>query len=331
MIVLLILSIVALYIFGKKWWIISSAEKIDKDFMKDIKDYLLDGKVKSAKALCGKFDSPIARMIETGIARIGKPLSDVQTAVDNVGNAEIARLENGLPYLATIAGGAPMLGFLGTVTGMIKAFFNMANAGNNIDISLLSGGIYEAMITTVGGLIVGLIAYFAYNFLTAKVSNVVFKMENATIDFMDLLSETSGEQIMALRRNTKADPNMSMSSMTDIVFLLLIFFLVTSTLVNPNALKLLLPKSTGQVSAKATVSVSIKDCGEDVYTYHINGEKAPIAFDAVEDQLIEKLSTEEDPTFSIYADESVPIKEVVEVMNIAKRNHYKVILATSPE
>ena len=186
MIVLLILSIVALYIFGKKWWIISSAEKIDKDFMKDIKDYLLDGKVKSAKALCGKFDSPIAR--------IGKPLSDVQTAVDNVGNAEIARLENGLPYLATIAGGAPMLGFLGTVTGMIKAFFNMANAGNNIDISLLSGGIYEAMITTVGGLIVGLIAYFAYNFLTAKVSNVVFKMENATIDFMDLLSETSGEQ-----------------------------------------------------------------------------------------------------------------------------------------
>lgn len=194
MIVLLILSIVALYIFGKKWWIISSAEKIDKDFMKDIKDYLLDGKVKSAKALCGKFDSPIARMFETGIARIGKPLSDVQTAVDNVGNAEIARLENGLPYLATIAGGAPMLGFLGTVTGMIKAFFNMANAGNNIDISLLSGGIYEAMITTVGGLIVGLIAYFAYNFLTAKVSNVVFKMENATIDFMDLLSETSGEQ-----------------------------------------------------------------------------------------------------------------------------------------
>lgn len=194
MIVLLILSIVALYIFGKKWWIISSAEKIDKDFMKDIKDYLLDGKVKSAKALCSKFDSPIARMIETGIARIGKPLSDVQTAVDNVGNAEIARLENGLPYLATIAGGAPMLGFLGTVTGMIKAFFNMANAGNNIDISLLSGGIYEAMITTVGGLIVGLIAYFAYNFLTAKVSNVVFKMENATIDFMSLLSETSGEQ-----------------------------------------------------------------------------------------------------------------------------------------
>ncbi len=195
MIVLLLLSIIALYIFGKKWWIISSASKIDRNFMKDIKDYLSDGKVKSAKALCGKFDSPVARMIETGIARIGKPLSDVQTAVFNVGNAEIARLESGLPYLATIAGGAPMLGFLGTVTGMIKAFFNMSNAGNNIDISLLSAGIYEAMITTVGGLIVGIVAYFAYNFLTAKVSNVVFSMENATIEFMDMLSENPDNQV----------------------------------------------------------------------------------------------------------------------------------------
>lgn len=119
--------------------------------------------------------------------------------------------------------------------------------------------------------------------------------------------------------------------MTDIVFLLLIFFLVTSTLVNPNALKLLLPKSTGQVSAKATVSVSIRDCGDDVYTYHINGDKQPIPFSEVEDQLIGKLLSEEDPTFSIYSDESVPIREVVSVMNIAKRNHYKVILATSPE
>ena len=136
---------------------------------------------------------------------------------------------------------------------------------------------------------------------------------------------------MALRRNTKPDPNMSMSSMTDIVFLLLIFFLVTSTLVNPNALKLLLPKSTGQVSAKATVSVSIKDCGNDIYSYHINGEKQSVPFAEVEDDLVEELSSEEDPTFSIYADESVPLKEVVKVMNIAKRNHYKVILATSPE
>ena len=136
---------------------------------------------------------------------------------------------------------------------------------------------------------------------------------------------------MALRRTTKADPNIAMSSMTDIVFLLLIFFLVTSTLVNPNALKLLLPKSTGQVSAKATVSVSIKDWGDDTYSYHINGNQQPVNLEEVEDELVELLQSEEDPTFSIYSDESVPIKEIVPVMNIAKRNHYKVILATQAE
>ena len=136
---------------------------------------------------------------------------------------------------------------------------------------------------------------------------------------------------MALRRTTKADPNIAMSSMTDIVFLLLIFFLVTSTLVNPNALKLLLPKSTGQVSAKATVSVSIKDLGDDSYSYHINGNQQPVNLEEVEDELVELLQSEEDPTFSIYSDESVPIKEIVQVMNIAKRNHYKVILATQAE
>jgi len=136
---------------------------------------------------------------------------------------------------------------------------------------------------------------------------------------------------MALKRITKADPNMSMSSMTDIVFLLLIFFLVTSTLVNPNALKLLLPKSTGQVGAKATVTVSIKDWGDEQYTFHVNGDENPLPFEQVEDQLVELLQTEEDPTFSIHSDESVPIKEIVQVMNIAKRNHYKVILATQPE
>ena len=137
---------------------------------------------------------------------------------------------------------------------------------------------------------------------------------------------------MAIKRTTKVDSGFSMSSMTDIVFLLLIFVLVTSTLINPNALKLLLPKSTGQVSAKATVSVSIKHYQDtDNFSYHINGDKTPVRFDMIEDELIELLQAEEDPTFSIYADETVPIKEVVAVMNIAKRNHYKVIMATSPE
>lgn len=189
MIVLLVLSIVAIYIFGKKWWSINQASKIDKNFIKDVNDYILDGKIRSAKALCQRSDSPIARMIEKGIGRLDKPLSDIQTAVENVGNLEVARLEKNLPILAAIAGGAPMIGFLGTVMGMVQAFFNMAQANNNVDISLLAGGIYTAMITTIGGLIVGILAYFGYNFLTARISGVVFKMENSTIEFLDTVLE----------------------------------------------------------------------------------------------------------------------------------------------
>jgi biopolymer transport protein ExbB len=189
MIVLLILSIIAIYIFGSKWWMIHKASKVDRYFMRNIRDLIHDGKINAAKELCQKYDNPTARLVEKGIERIGRPLEDIQTAVENMGNVEIARLEKGLPMLATIAGGAPMIGFLGTVTGMITAFFKMSNAGNNIDITLLSGGIYEAMVTTVGGLFVGIIAYFGYNYLTSQISNLVIKMENATIAFIDMLHE----------------------------------------------------------------------------------------------------------------------------------------------
>ena len=194
MIVLAILSIIAIYIFGKKWWMIHKSQQVDKNFMRDIRDYIHEGKVKSALSLCEKYDSPVARLVEKGIERIGRPLTDIQTAVENTGNVEIARLEKGLPTLATISGGAPMIGFLGTVLGMVQAFFNMANAGNNIDITLLSSGIYTAMITTVGGLIVGILAYFGYNYLTAQISNLMFKMETATIDFIDLLHEPADNE-----------------------------------------------------------------------------------------------------------------------------------------
>ena len=194
MLVLLLLSITAIYIFGNKWWMIRKAGQIDKNFMKDIHDFIHDGKIKSAIALCQRYDSPVARLVEKGIERIGRPLQDIQTAVENMGNVEVGRLEKGLPMLATIAGGAPMIGFLGTVTGMIRAFFEMANAGNNIDITLLSGGIYEAMVTTVGGLFVGIIAYFGYNFLTSQISNLVFKMENTTIEFIDMLHEPATKE-----------------------------------------------------------------------------------------------------------------------------------------
>lgn len=192
MIVLLILSIIAIYIFGNKYWLIRKAGKMDKNFMNEIHDLIHDGKIKSAIELCQQYDSPIARLVEKGIERIGRPLQDIQTAVENMGNVEVARLEKNLPMLATIAGGAPMIGFLGTVTGMIEAFFRMSTAGNNIDITLLSGGIYEAMVTTVGGLFVGIIAYFGYNYLTSQISNLVFKMESTTIEFIDMLHEPAG-------------------------------------------------------------------------------------------------------------------------------------------
>ena len=193
MIVLLILSIIAIYIFGKKWWLISRAGKVDKNFMNDIRDYIHEGKIKSALTLCERYDTPVSRLVGKGIERIGRPLGDIQTAVENTGNVEVARLERGLPILATIASGAPMIGFLGTVMGMIQAFFNMSQAGNNIDITLLSNGIYTAMVTTVGGLIVGIIAYFGYNYLSSRISDLVFQMERTTIDFMDLLHEPAGD------------------------------------------------------------------------------------------------------------------------------------------
>ena len=192
--VLLALSILAIYLIGRKWWMIRNASKIDPHFMQDIRDYMNEGKTKSAITLCGKYDNPVARMVETGIHRMGRPMSDIQNAIENCGNVEVARLEKGLPLLASIAGGAPMIGFLGTVLGMVKAFFNMSKAGNNIDITLLSDGIYTAMLTTVGGLVVGIIAYFGYNWLTSQISDLVYKMESSTMEFIDIILNEPGEE-----------------------------------------------------------------------------------------------------------------------------------------
>ena len=188
MIVLLILSIIAIYILGNRLWAIRQAGKLDPHFMANIRELVRAGKTSSAISLCRENSSPIARLIEKGLERQGNPLPDIQAAVENVANIEVAKLEKGLPMLATVAGGAPMIGFLGTVIGMIQAFYNMASAGSNIDITLLSGGIYTAMVTTVGGLFVGIIAYFGYNWLTSRVNDIVFKMESETISLMDMLS-----------------------------------------------------------------------------------------------------------------------------------------------
>jgi len=189
MIPLFLLSFIAIYIFIERYLAIKRASREDKSFMNRIKDYIHEGKIESALALCESNDNPVSRMIAKGITRIGRPLNDVNTAIENVGNLEVSRMEKGLPVLATVAGGAPMIGFTGTVIGMIKSFWEMSNAGSNIEVDMLAGGIYTALVTTVTGLIVGIIAYFAYNWLVARVENVIFKMEARTMEFMDLLNE----------------------------------------------------------------------------------------------------------------------------------------------
>ena len=191
MIPLLLLSIIALYMIGERWWTIRQASKQDQNFMNNIRDFISDGKISSAQYLCQTQATPTARFVEKGLERINRPLNDIQAALENVGNLEIARLEKGLPMLATIAGGAPMLGFLGTVIGMVQAFYNMSQAGNNIDITLLSGGIYTAMITTVAGLIVGIIAYFGYNYLSARIGHIMNAIERNMIDFMEILCHSN--------------------------------------------------------------------------------------------------------------------------------------------
>ncbi|HSH52604.1 MAG TPA: MotA/TolQ/ExbB proton channel family protein [Bacteroidales bacterium] len=189
MIPIVILSIIAVYIFIERYFAIKKASQTDVNFMNKIKDYIHDDKLDSAMALCQSTDSPVARMIEKGLQRIGRPLNDINAAIENVGNLEISKLEKSLPALATAAGAAPMIGFLGTVMGMIRAFYDMANAGNNIDVALLSNGIYTAMVTTVAGLMVGIVAYLAYNILVAKIEKVIFQLEANTSEFMDLLYE----------------------------------------------------------------------------------------------------------------------------------------------
>ncbi|MBO7501728.1 MAG: MotA/TolQ/ExbB proton channel family protein [Paludibacteraceae bacterium] len=190
MIILAIMLAGAIYLFVERLVILRKAKNEDKSFMDRIKDYIHEGKIDSARNLCQQTNTPAARMVEKGITRIGRPMQDVQVAIENVGNLEIAKLEKGLVIMATISGGAPMLGFLGTVLGMVQTFYNMSqNASGVIEMSALSTGMYQAMVTTIGGLIVGILAMFAYNFLVARIDSVVRQLEGRTMEFMDLLNE----------------------------------------------------------------------------------------------------------------------------------------------
>ncbi|MFV0472551.1 MAG: MotA/TolQ/ExbB proton channel family protein [Paludibacteraceae bacterium] len=192
MIVLALLFAVAIYVFIERLIIIKKASQEDKTFMNRVKDYIHDGKIDSALKLCRDINSPSSRMVEKGISRLGRPMNDVLVAVENVGNLEIAKLEKGLVFLATIAGGAPMIGFLGTVTGMVLTFYTMTqNPTGVVQLKDLSAGMYQAMVTTVGGLIVGILSYFAYNYLISRIDSVVRTLETRTLEFMDFLNEPS--------------------------------------------------------------------------------------------------------------------------------------------
>ncbi len=186
-----ILSIIGVYLLIERYLTIKKAGKLDPLFMKRIKDMVLDGNIKGASSLCETSDTPVARMLEKGLSRIGKPLKDIHVAVENTGRLEVYKLEKGMPMMATISGAAPMLGFLGTVTGMINTFKALSEQAETIDAGLLSGGIYEAMVTTVAGLIVGICAYISYNLLTAMIEKVINKMEATTVEFLDILHEPS--------------------------------------------------------------------------------------------------------------------------------------------
>ena len=189
MLPLALLAGVMIFIFTERFIAIRKATRLDMHFINRIRDYIYDGKIAAAVDLCKSTDAPIARMIEKGIERIGRPMADVQNAIENVANLEVSKLETNLPMLATIAGGAPMLGFLGTVVGMVEAFMNLAQAGGAVDMSLLSAGMYTAMVTTVAGLTVGIPAYFGYNYLVARIEKLVFQMEANSIAFMDILNQ----------------------------------------------------------------------------------------------------------------------------------------------
>jgi len=187
--VLFVLLIVASYIYFERLFAIKSASKIDTNFMNQIKDHVTNGKIDSAQVLCAQVNSPVSRLINKGITRIEKPLEDINTAIENAGKLEVYGLEKNVSVLATISGAAPMIGFLGTVVGMILAIFELANAGGQIDIELLSKGLYTAMTTTVAGLIVGIVGYIAYNHLVVRTNKVIHQMEAHSVEFLDLLNE----------------------------------------------------------------------------------------------------------------------------------------------
>lgn len=189
MIPIILLLLITVYIVIERFIVIRKASKEQSNFMMSIRDFVYNDKIDSALSLCKRTEGPVARMVEKGLSRIGKPLNDINAAIENVGKLEVGKLEKNLSWLSTSAGAAPMIGFLGTVVGMVRVFFDMAAKGSNIDVGTLANGMYQAMVTTVAGLIVGIIAYICYNYLVSRVERMVYTFEARSTEFMDLLNE----------------------------------------------------------------------------------------------------------------------------------------------
>ena len=328
MIVLAVLLAMAIYIAVERYLALRQALNAENDnlFMNSIREYIHKGDVDAARSLSKKTNSPLARMVDKGLSRLGRPLSDIQATIENEGKLEVARLEKRVSLVATVASLGPMIGFLGTVTGMVTCFQDMAHAGNNIEINTLATGMYQAMVTTIGGLIVGIICYFLYNVLVTRINKVVLDIEVRATEFMDLLHEP------AIETRNKLTIENNNSTMSDLVFLLLVFFMMTSTLISPNAVKLLLPESGSKTMAKQNVTVYI----DENYNFQVNNTPTDI------EGLQPLISSGIEPGVSdacvvLRSDKSVPVQYVVNVIdavnaiNEQSGTKHKVILATSPK
>ena len=326
MIPLALLLLVSIYIFFERLFATSRVTKADNKFLQNIKNLIQAGKIEEAKQLCDATDTPYSRMIEKGVSRIGRPMNDVLVAIENVGNMEIAKMEKGFNWLATTAAGAPMIGFLGTVTGMVQAFYALASAGQNSNVSILASGIYEALVTTVAGLVVGILALFAYNYLTSRVNKIMNRLEGNTMEFMPY-------SIMALKRQHKSLSMFSMASMTDVIFLLLIFFMVTSTFVFPSAMEVNLPQSSQQTAIKPTTRIYI-DKDMNMFATQADSVKQGELMPLPDDQLYGFLQAvkQSDPTqfIALHADQAVPYGKIVDILDKGSKVGIKVVLATKP-
>jgi biopolymer transport protein ExbB len=296
-----VLAVLGLVIFFERYFTIRKASKSEANLLMQIRSSIHTGNLESAIAICRNSNSPLGRMLQKGLLRIGRPIKDIEGAIENIGKLEVAKLEKNIGILGIIAGIAPMFGFLGTIYGVIKIFYDIAQSGN-LSIGVISGGLYVKMVTAAAGLFVGMIAYIFYHILNMMVDKVILKLE------------------------TDAIAEVQTSAMNDIMFFLLLFFLIASTITNPNVIKLTLPKSsTSQSESKKTINVSITS---DL-KYYV--DKKEVSVDDLQSAISAFKVPDADLTIVLYVDKTVAIQNAVQVMDVAQKMNIKLVLATEPK